>query len=155
MRKNHVDQLSSCLASYLNGILNTPLCLSRVHMMNTSQDEVTEIFDLHSRYISKLQRLSLSSHILQLDRIRTEKATGTLPAIDRSARSWAASLTDDDGKNLQCDVVSGSLDRQVYLLAPIHHLQRVKNELKEYMERILHLRPSTVIKVYPIYRSHH
>jgi hypothetical protein len=80
------DQLSANMSTYLNGIQSTPLYLSRVHMMNTSPDEVSGIFDVHSRYLTKLHRLKLSPHIINIDRIRTEQATNATPAVDRSTR---------------------------------------------------------------------
>ena len=82
------EQLSANLSAFLNGTSVTPLYLSRVHMMNTSPEEVNSIFDIHSRFLKKLHRLSLSPHILHIDRIRTERAIGDIPAIDRSTRTW-------------------------------------------------------------------
>jgi hypothetical protein len=67
-------------------------------MLNTTPAEASGIFDIHSRFLTTLHRISLSPHILHIDRIRTEKADGNIPAIDRSARAWAASLTDAEGK---------------------------------------------------------
>ena len=146
---NVVEQLSANLSAYLNGTSTTPIFLSRVHMMNTSPEEVNSIFDIHSCFLKKLHRISLSPHILHIDRIRTERAFGDTPSIDRSTRTWAASLTDKYGTSMQCDVECGSSDRQIYLLVPDHHIARAKAELKNYMSRLLHLRPTTVLNYTP------
>ena len=42
-----------------------------------------------------------------------------------------------------------SRDRQMYLLVPEHHAIRAKDEIKKYMERLLNLRPSTVLNYTP------
>ena len=154
MRKNHVDQLSSCLASYLNGILNTPLCLSRVHMMNTSQDEVTEIFDLHSRYISKLQRLSLSPHILQLDRIRTEKATGT--SSNRPIHTLLGRLPYRRRRKESTTRCRQRESRQTSLSSRPHSSSTTRQKRTQTIHGTTSS-PSLVdrSKIYPIHRSHH
>lgn len=144
-----VDQLTTNLSTFMNGIDTTSLFISRVHMMNITPNEVNDLFDIHSNFLTQLNRISLSPHIIHIDRIRTENATPDRPAIDRSTRQWAASLRAEDGTHLQGDVECGSRDRQVYLLVPSKHTHTATAELKKYMASLQNLRPSTVLNYTP------
>ena len=73
--------------------------------------------------------------LTNIDRTRTEYIDdGT--TMERSIRAWAGSLTDDEGKSLQCDAENGGADRNAYLFAPRHHLEKAKKLLLEYRERL-------------------
>ena len=118
-------------------------------MMNAPPDEVSGIFELHQHYINTLVRISISPHITHVDRLRTENQTPDHPKMERSTRQWASSLQDGNGNSLQCDVDSGSHNRQVYLMVPNHHEAQARTEITSYLSRLANLRTSTVLNFTP------
>ena len=95
---------------------------------------MSEIFDTHQKYVDSIHRLSLSPHVLNIDRLRIEQtSTGT---STQSTREWANSIQCTNGKSLQCDTENGDKDCKAYLLVPFHHIKQVQTQLELYLSAI-------------------
>ena len=91
---------------------------------------------MRQAYVCSLRSIALSPAILNLNCIRTEYFPD-VTITERTARSWATSLTLADGTtSLQCDAVTGSSDLQRFLLVPRQHYDHAQAALRAYCLRL-------------------
>ena len=132
--ENHVSSLTEILSAYLDGT-KTAVFLGRLMISKMPPDEVDCLFKTHSDFVTNIRTLPLAPLVTNIDRLRTEHKSKN-STLERTTREWAASLTDDRGKSLQCDVENGGNNRAVLLLIPKENMPIAIRELRAYKERI-------------------
>ena len=135
--ENHHETLTEILSDFFDGIQTTALYIGTKVIASMTQEATEELFDMHQKYVNSIQRLPLSPHIVNIDRIR-EEISGLQgeESVARSTRAWANSIKSEEGKSLQCDAENGGKDKKAYLLVPTQLLDQVQPILLKYMQRI-------------------
>ena len=135
--ENHQETLTEILSDFFDGIQTTALYIGSKVIESMTQEATEELFEMHQKYVNSIQRLPLSPHIVNIDRLRVEHpgVQGEKP-YDRSTRAWANALKSDDGQSLQCDAENGGKDKKAYLLVPTPLLEQVQPMLQKYLQSI-------------------
>jgi hypothetical protein len=71
-RENHHETLTEILSDFFNGIQTTALYIGTKVIASMTQEATEDLFDMHQKYVNLIQRLPLSPHIANIDRLRTE-----------------------------------------------------------------------------------
>jgi hypothetical protein len=135
---NHVDTLTEILSDYLDGGKNnTALYMGHKVLRNMSQEEASDIYELHQQYVTSIQRLSLHPMVVNIDRIRKEYSGSGQP-LERATREWVTTLRTPDGNPMKCDIENGGDDKRAYLLVPSAMLPEAKAALAKYKDTLRH-----------------
>jgi uncharacterized coiled-coil protein SlyX len=133
---NHVTALTEVLSAHLDGKKTTALFLATSMLKTMTTEEAYELFATHKTFTASIQRLPLFPQVINIDRVRTEYNSNSLPT-ERSTRDWATSLRSTDTGNLfRCDAENGGKDKRAYLLVPTAFLDQVKTEYEQYKHRL-------------------
>ncbi len=146
--KNHVDTLTEKVSTYLDGT-ETSVFLGRLLVSKIVTNKVDAVFQAHSDFITSAWCLSLSPAIQTF----WQSATWVYKEgnMMRTARMWAKTLIDNDGKqsemwrergqhNEDCKDVGRNIDRQrwqqseMWLLVPANNLNIARRAIIDYKE---------------------
>jgi hypothetical protein len=128
---NHVFSLTIALSCLLTGKSS-----ARIVFAKLTTGQIRKYFGIHQSYVCSLRMIQISSGITALDVPRVERMAD-VSTIERTTCEMALQLTLADGViNARCNIVNGSSDQKVYLLAPQPHYNEVQAAFKAYRLRL-------------------
>ena len=127
--EKHVTPLSQVLSTLLTG-QGTALFIPRYALSAMTDDQVNQRFLFHEKWAK-----SLKPYITHLDQIRTEYFEDG-KTVERSTRTWAATLRLADGTPALYDVTNGSNECHATLLAPAHFSETANVAWRHYRSRL-------------------
>ncbi|KAI2496056.1 hypothetical protein MHU86_18477 [Fragilaria crotonensis] len=132
--ERHVTPVCQALLQVLTG-KGTAAFLPRYVFSAMTDDQISNQFCFHEKWLHSVKALHLSPMIFHLDQQRIEYCDdGRI--IKRSTREWAGTLKLPDGSAALCDVVNGTKEKKAYLLTPGHYFTEAKEELRLYRLRL-------------------
>ena len=132
--EKHVTPLCQVLSTLLTGH-GTALFIPRYAFSVMTEDQVNQHFLFHERWAKSLKPIPLKPHITHLDQLRTEYYDDG-KTIERSTRTWAATLRLADGTPALSDVTNGSNERHATLLVPAHFFETANTAWRQYRSRL-------------------